>query len=252
MNTEATEALISTVELIAATLDVAPDSWTDHLQAVRNVTGSLDLSDTVPDGVRRHWQVPLITVFQRVAFGDPDNGGVLDVSNCKRPLHPSSACLLNRSAGCLRQALTLLQLYPENIDLLTRELIPSQIEHFADQIVIGQNWLLRAQKPLARIHHAEQSSMSSGSAESQDPPLSSNEEQRRVIRATIEAEDRLHSAEYVEARGLLLPAIDYLKHAVEVAGSQDKLSGKLLSMVCSALSGYLSSLSHLTRLQKRA
>jgi hypothetical protein len=87
MNAEATEALISTVELIAATLDVAPDSWTDHLQAVRNVTGSLDLSDTVPDGVRRHWQVPLIMVFQRVAFGDPDNGGVLDVSNCKHSLH---------------------------------------------------------------------------------------------------------------------------------------------------------------------
>jgi hypothetical protein len=84
--------------------------------------------------------------------------------------------------------------------------------------------------------------MSSGSAGSQDPPPSSSEEQRRVIRATIEAEDRLHSAEYVEARGLLLPAVDYLKHAVEAAGSQDKLSGKLLSMVCTTPFGYLSSL----------
>jgi hypothetical protein len=124
MNAEATEALISTVGLIAATLDVAPDSWTDHLQAVRNITGSLDLSDTVPDRVRRHWQVPLITVFQRVAFGDPDNGGVLDVSNCKRPRQHRFPCLLTCSAGCLRQALTLLQIYPEDIDLLTRELIP--------------------------------------------------------------------------------------------------------------------------------
>jgi hypothetical protein len=89
MDAKATEALIYTVRLISATLDAAPDSWRDHLQAVRNITASLELSDSTPDGLRRQWQVPLIQVFQRVAFADADNGGVLDIANCKYPGQPS-------------------------------------------------------------------------------------------------------------------------------------------------------------------
>lgn len=94
MDANATEVLISTVGLIATTLDAAPDSWRDHLQAVRNITASLELSDSVPDEVRRRWQVPLIKVFQRVAFADADNGGVMDVSNCKCTGQPSLRTLL--------------------------------------------------------------------------------------------------------------------------------------------------------------
>jgi hypothetical protein len=46
-----------------------------------------------------------------------------------------------------------------------------------------------------------------------------------------EAEQRLHTADYVEARGILLPAVDYLRRAVEQAGAQDSLSGPLLITV---------------------
>ncbi|KAF2682817.1 hypothetical protein K458DRAFT_341694 [Lentithecium fluviatile CBS 122367] len=200
MDAKAIEALVSTADLIAATLDSAPDSWRDHLQAVRTITTSLELTDSFPDDIRKQWQLSLISVFQRVAFADADHGGVPDIAN-----------------WCLRQALNLLQVYPEDVDLLT---------------LIGQSWLLRAQKPLSSIHHTEQSSCSSGG--SQGPPLSSSEEQRRIVKATIEAEDRLHAAEYVEARGILLPAIEYLKHAVDAAISQDKLSGTLLSLAAEA------------------
>lgn len=46
-----------------------------------------------------------------------------------------------------------------------------------------------------------------------------------------EAEERLHAADYVEARGLLLPAVDYLQRAVVQATSQNLLSGVLLVTV---------------------
>lgn len=93
----------------------------------------------------------------------------------------------------------------------------------------GQNWLQRAQKSLAIIHLTERHSSSSGG--STDAPLSRSEEIRRRNRAAIEAEDRLSTAEYVEARGILLPATEYLKRAVNVARAQGTATGKLLSMV---------------------
>lgn len=91
---------MATVELIASTLDRAPESWRDHLQAIRNITASLELLDSAPDPTRLEWQLPLITVFQRVSYADADAGGVPDIAN-----------------WCLRQALTLLQVYPDNVDL---------------------------------------------------------------------------------------------------------------------------------------
>jgi hypothetical protein len=122
MDAKAIRALLSTVELIAATLDAAPDSWRDHLQAVRSITAALELTDSTPDEVRRQWQVPLISVFQRLAFADADSGGVPDVANCKHPGYTTSTRHpLTCSPGCLRQALTLLQVYPEDVELLTRE-----------------------------------------------------------------------------------------------------------------------------------
>ena len=97
--------------------------------------------------------------------------------------------------------------------------------------MIGNNWLLRAQKPLAAIHLSEHSS--SSSTGSQGPLLSSSEEDRQATRAKIEQEARLHTSDYVEARGILLPAVEYLKRAVDTARAQSKISGTLLSMVSS-------------------
>ncbi|KAF2270382.1 hypothetical protein CC78DRAFT_573656 [Lojkania enalia] len=196
-------SLMSTVDLISSTLDAAPHSWRDQLHIIRNITASLDITDSTPDEARKRWQFPLINVFQRVAFADADNGGVGDIAD-----------------WCLRQALALLQLYPDDVGIL---------------MLVGKNWLLRAQKSLAKIHQAERTSSSSGSGHgSQEYPLSRSEEEQQAFRAEREAEDRLHTADYVEARGILLPATEYLKRAVNTAQAQNKIHGDLLSTAAEA------------------
>lgn len=104
MDDRMVDVLMSTVELISNNLDVAPYSWRGQLPAIRSITASLELSDTTPDEGRRRWQLPLISVFQRVAFADADAGIVHDIAD-----------------WCLRQALVLLQVYPQDADLLARK-----------------------------------------------------------------------------------------------------------------------------------
>lgn len=104
MDDHAVQNLMAAVDQISTNLDVRPNSWREHLQAIRNTTTSLQLSDTTPDEKRKQWQIPVISVFQRVAFADADNGAVADLAD-----------------WCLRQALTLLSLYPEDPDVLARK-----------------------------------------------------------------------------------------------------------------------------------
>lgn len=99
---------------------------------------------------------------------------------------------------CLRQLLALLTLYPNDVEILN---------------LIGRNWLLRAQKALASIARAE------------DGPLYRDQSNSYSSHA---ATQRLNDAHYVEARGLLLPATDYLQRAVEAARVQGNLTGPLV------------------------
>jgi hypothetical protein len=57
-------------------------------------------------------------------------------------------------------------------------------------------------------------------------PLSAEDEQ-----AQREADARLGTPDYVEARGILQPSTDYLRRAVDEASSQGSLTGQLLVMV---------------------
>lgn len=98
------ESLLTTVDLINTNLDRSPHSWHDQLPAIQNITFSFEVNDTAPDEARRHWQVPLISVFQRVAFVNADTGAVKDLAD-----------------WCLRQSLVLLQIYPDDVEILTRE-----------------------------------------------------------------------------------------------------------------------------------
>ena len=66
-------------------------------------------------------------------------------------------------------------------------------------------------------------------------PLSRSEEDRQVRRNNAEHESRLYMSDYVEARGILLPAVEYLKRAADAARTQEKLTGDLLSTVSCAL-----------------
>jgi hypothetical protein len=104
------ERLMTTVDLINTNLDISPDSWRDQLAAIRNITVSFEITDTAPDETRRNWQLPLISVFQRVAFADADAGAIKDLAD-----------------WCLRQLLVLLQIYPDDVDILTCESIRDHI-----------------------------------------------------------------------------------------------------------------------------
>jgi hypothetical protein len=102
MDENAVQTLMSTVGLISNNLDIRSDCWREQLPSIRYTTASMEILDTVPNETRKRWQLPLISVFQRVAFIDADNGPVQDVAD-----------------WCLRQALTLLRLYPEDVEILT-------------------------------------------------------------------------------------------------------------------------------------
>lgn len=180
--------LMATVELVNANLDTAPNSWRDQLPAIRNITTSFEISDTAPEQSRRCWQIPLITVVQRVAFADADNGPIPDIAD-----------------WCLRQLLTLLALYPQDPDILA---------------LIGRYWLLRAQKALASIARTE--SELHCNEESTPYPA------QFTTRPLVETQESTNGADYVEARALLVPATDYLQSAVDAAREKGELTGHLL------------------------
>jgi tetratricopeptide (TPR) repeat protein len=103
---------------------------------------------------------------------------------------------------------------------------------------LGQAWLARSQNVLARIHRTEGSSSSGSSGRPQSLSdrlaYSSSEEARDAERATAEADARAHTADYVEARGMLIPAVDHFARAIEVAERNGEPSGELLSEAAEA------------------
>ena len=103
---------------------------------------------------------------------------------------------------------------------------------------LGQAWLSRSQQSLARIHRDEGSS-SSGTSGGRPTTAggvsySSSEEARDAARAAAEADARIHTADYVEARGILLPSTEYLSQAVDLAERTGRLNGDLLALVSPA------------------
>jgi hypothetical protein len=57
------------------------------------------------------------------------------------------------------------------------------------------------------------------------------DEAAEIARAASEANSRRHTADYVEARGTLIPATEYLASAVSVADRQGISDGRLLALV---------------------
>jgi len=94
---------------------------------------------------------------------------------------------------------------------------------------------LRSQGALARIHREEGSSSSGlssvrpGTANSAS--YTSSDEARDAARAAAEADARIHTPDYVDARGILLPATEYFTRAVGVAERNNALTGELLALV---------------------
>ena len=65
----------------------------------------------------------------------------------------------------------------------------------------------------------------------------SSEEARDAARAAAEADARIHTADYVEARGILLPSTEYFTRAVAVAEQKGSLTGELLALVSNRRNG---------------
>jgi hypothetical protein len=102
-------------------------------------------------------------------------------------------------------------------------------------IGLGQGWLSRAQHALARIHRQEGSSSSGASSgrpgTGQSVAYTASDESRDAAQAAAEADARVHTADYVEARGILLPATEYFSRAVNMAERRGRLTGDLLATV---------------------
>jgi hypothetical protein len=114
-----------------------------------------------------------------------------------------NGAIVDIASWCSRQWLVLVQRDATNVSALRG---------------LGQMWLSRAQPALARIHMS-QSRAASGTSGS---PRSES---------AAEAERRVGTADYVEARGLLQPAAEYLERAVTAASNQSVISGDLLAKV---------------------
>lgn len=111
------------------------------------------------------------------------------------------------AAWCSRQWLVIIQREPQNLAALKN---------------VGFMWLARTQPALTRIH-ASQNRFQAASG--------SQRSGRSGKETAAEAERRVGTADYVEARGFLQPATEYLERAVSAAASQNALSGDLLAKV---------------------
>ena len=185
---------------IWAMLRTNPQNWRNFITLARSVIAHIDATTFMQQPARASEQAWLIAGLQRLASVDSENGGVADVA-----------------AWCSRQWLVIFQRDNQNIAALRG---------------IGQSWYARAQPVLARIHRAEGSSSSSGgSSQRSAGRMTSSEEERQSAAAAAEAERRTGTQDYVEARGLLQPATEYLERAVVAATAQGALSGDLLATV---------------------
>ena len=94
---------------------------------------------------------------------------------------------------------------------------------------------MKAQPALSRIHVHDGTSSSSSGGNGRAPAATNSgleeEQSNGNSTGTTEAELRLHTSDYVEARGILLPATDFLSQAVTAAESQGCISGNLLATV---------------------
>lgn len=207
MNEEQRIAVCKTgLERIYAMLRDSPQDWRNFITLGRSVVGHLDATTFMQKESRTTEQAWMIAGLQRLAFADAENGGIPDIAS-----------------WCSRQWLVIFQRDNNNVAALRG---------------IGQAWLSRAQPTLARIQRTDSSSSSGGSQQGASQRStqsrttgSSSEQSRKAAAAAKEAERKAGTADYVEARGFLQPATEYLDRAIAAASSQRVLSGDLLSTV---------------------
>ncbi|TKA76314.1 hypothetical protein B0A55_04196 [Friedmanniomyces simplex] len=210
MNEEQRIALCKTsVNQIYTMLRTSPQDRRNYLPLGRSVIAHIDHTTFLQQPRRTTEQSWLIGGLQRLALPDNGNGN----GNGEVP---------DLSAWCTRQWMAMLQREPQNVEALRG---------------LGRAWLARAQPALARLHRGDGSSTSSGESSHWSAPSvagNSSEDERQSAAAVVEAERRAGTAEYVEARGFLQPAVEYFERAIAAATALRVLSGDLLAIAAEA------------------
>lgn len=179
----------TSVSRITTPLSTSLQGYRSYLLLSRQITDHLDATTFMTQPNRLAEQVWIIASLQRLTFVQTDSGGVPDLA-----------------AWCSWQLLSILQLGALNMGALSG---------------LGQIWLASAQPTLARIHRSKGSCSTAGSG---NQGSSGGGGGKKATEARQEAERGAGNADYVEARGLVQPACEYLERAVRAAGSQRTLS----------------------------
>ncbi|KAK3054345.1 hypothetical protein LTR09_004613 [Extremus antarcticus] len=184
-------------------LQTAPQNYRNYLALGRSVIAHINSTTFMQQTPRTAEQAWMVAGLQRLAALDDGNRGTIDIT-----------------AWCSQQWTILHQRDASNVAALRG---------------LGQAWLTRAQPVLAKIHRVDGSSSSSGdSSQRSVKSITSSEDERQNTAATAEAERRSGTQDYVEARGFLQPATEYLERAVAAATEQSMLSGGLLAKTAEA------------------
>ncbi|OQO00517.1 hypothetical protein B0A48_13867 [Cryoendolithus antarcticus] len=183
---------------IRTMLRESPGDWRDYVNLAHMVTQHLETIPLAQVGPLNE-QTWMIASLQQLAL-----------------LSMSDSTLAGVAMWCSRAWLGILVREQENLAALHG---------------VGRLWLARAQPALTRVHRIDGSNSSSGSSSRPSVvSFTSSEDERQSLQATREAEARVGMPDYIEARGFLQPATEYLERAVASARSQNLLSGDLLSV----------------------
>ncbi|KAI6866776.1 hypothetical protein KC343_g14249 [Hortaea werneckii] len=162
----------------------------------------IDATTLMQQPERTTEQAWIIAGLQRLAFADQDNSSVNDIA-----------------VWCTSKWQAIYQREPTNVAAMRG---------------IGQSWLSRAAPSLARINRSNSNTSSDARTA---PAIASSEDENLTAAQLTDAERRVGLADYVEARGYLQAASEYLERAVAAAPAQRALSGDLL---VTAAEAYLS------------
>ncbi|MCJ1283726.1 hypothetical protein MMC26_003057 [Xylographa opegraphella] len=173
-----------------------PQKWFSSLQFARSTIIAVERTPQLRNQLGSVPWIKLIQVLQELAYQDPDSGGETDIA-----------------LWCERQWATEVQRYPNSVSALQG---------------LGHAWLLKSQKPLARIYREEGSPSSSSSTTSMP-----HHHIRSPGQATRDA-SRVDSQDYVEARDALRPALESFDRALAGANAQGGASGDLLTLAAEA------------------
>ncbi|MCJ1232999.1 hypothetical protein MMC14_000953 [Varicellaria rhodocarpa] len=188
---------IATVEeaisQIQRTLDSQSQDWRSYLPRARAIIALLENTPIILELLDMERRTSTLATLQQLSYQDPDNGGERDIAR-----------------WCERQWATILQAHPNNARALQG---------------LGQAWLFKSEETLARIYRDTGSSSSDANG---SPSASTRRSQ--TIRNSTQDNARVASADYVQARDLLRPAIESFDRAIEIADSDGSLTGKLLSL----------------------